>query len=143
VRDLPNLSPTFCVPTLKRAAIRWILMLELRCTIPLTLRHPGFASQHIQLATTHWETCPLPHSCRHRAEYIRLLRIPSWESSPMFPNRRPCRSSAVRRGLPPAAAQVRVRAACGVCGGQSGTGAGFLRVLRFHLPIIPPISPLS
>jgi hypothetical protein len=37
----------------------------------------------------------------------------------------------------------RVRAACGVCGGQSGTGAGFLRVLRFPLPIIPPISPLS
>jgi hypothetical protein len=39
-----------------------------------------------------------------------------------------------------AAARVRVRAACG---GQSGTGAGFLRVLRFPLPNIPPISPLS
>jgi hypothetical protein len=56
---------------------------------------------------------------------------------------RPCRSSAVRRWLPTAAARVRVRAACGVCGGHSGTGAGFLRVLRFPLPIIPPISPLS
>jgi hypothetical protein len=32
---------------------------------------------------------------------------------------------------PTAAARVRVRAACGVCGGQSGTGAGFLRVLQF------------
>jgi hypothetical protein len=32
-------------------------------------------------------------------------------------------------GFPPAAARVRVRAACGVCGRQSGTGAGFLRVL--------------
>jgi hypothetical protein len=31
---------------------------------------------------------------------------------------------------------------CGICGGQSGAGAGFLRVLRFTLPIlIPPISP--
>jgi hypothetical protein len=56
---------------------------------------------------------------------------------------RPCRSSAVKRWLPTAAARVRVGAACGICGGQSGTGAGFLRVLRFPLPIIPPISPLS
>jgi hypothetical protein len=52
-------------------------------------------------------------------------------------------AQAVRRRLPNAAARVRVQVACGVCGGQSGTGAGFLRVLRFPLPIIPPISPLS
>jgi hypothetical protein len=53
-------------------------------------------------------------------------------------------AQAVSRWLPTAAARVRVRAACGVCGGQSGTGAGFLRVLRFSLPIIiPPISPSS
>jgi hypothetical protein len=33
---------------------------------------------------------------------------------------------------------------CGICGGQSGAGAGFLRVLRFPLPIfVPPISPQS
>jgi hypothetical protein len=49
-------------------------------------------------------------------------------------------AQAVRRWLPNAAARVRVRAACGVCGGQSGTGAGFLRVL---LPIILPISASS
>jgi hypothetical protein len=55
----------------------------------------------------------------------------------------PCRSSAVRRWLPTAAARFRVRAAGGVCGGQSGTGAGFLRVLRVSPPIIPPISLLS
>jgi hypothetical protein len=52
-------------------------------------------------------------------------------------------AQAVSLWLPTAAARVRVRTACGFCGGQSGTGAGFLRVPRFPLPIIPPISPLS
>jgi hypothetical protein len=33
---------------------------------------------------------------------------------------------------------------CGICGGQSGAGASFLRVFRFPLPIfIPPIAPQS
>jgi hypothetical protein len=52
-------------------------------------------------------------------------------------------AQAVSHWLPAAVARVRVRAACGVCGEQSGTGAGFLRVLRFPLTIIPPISPSS
>jgi hypothetical protein len=52
-------------------------------------------------------------------------------------------AQAVRRWLPISAARVLVLAACRFCGGQSGTGAGFLRVLRFPLPIIPPISPSS
>jgi hypothetical protein len=52
-------------------------------------------------------------------------------------------AQAVSRWLPTAAARARVRAACGVFGGQSGIGAGFLRVLRFTLPIIPPISQSS
>jgi hypothetical protein len=52
-------------------------------------------------------------------------------------------AKAVSRWLPTAAARVRVRVAGGVFGGRSGTGAGFLRVLRFPLPIIPPISPSS
>jgi hypothetical protein len=41
-------------------------------------------------------------------------------------------SQAVSRWLPTAAARVRVQVmSCGICGGQSGTGAGLLRVLGF------------
>jgi hypothetical protein len=50
-------------------------------------------------------------------------------------------AQVVSRWLPTAAARVWVS---GICGGQSGVVAGFLRVLRFPLPIfIPPNSPLS
>lgn len=45
-----------------------------------------------------------------------------------------------------ATAEARVRArvrSCIICGGQSGTGAGSLRVLRLPLPIIPPMAPHS
>jgi hypothetical protein len=49
------------------------------------------------------------------------------------------------RRLPMAAARVRAQvSSCEICGWQSGTGAGFLRVLRFPLPIlIPPTAPHS
>jgi hypothetical protein len=54
-------------------------------------------------------------------------------------------AQAVSHWRPIAAARVRARVwSCGICGGQSGAGAGFLRVLRFPLPIcIPPIAPQS
>jgi hypothetical protein len=54
-------------------------------------------------------------------------------------------AQAGSRWLHTAAARVRARIwASGICGGQSGAGAGFLRVLRFSLPIfIPPNSPAS
>jgi hypothetical protein len=52
-------------------------------------------------------------------------------------------AQAVSRWLPTAAVRVRARVwLSGICGGQNGAGAGFLRVLRFPLPIfIPPIAP--
>jgi hypothetical protein len=51
----------------------------------------------------------------------------------------------VSRRLPTAAARDRPQArSCGIRGGQSGTGRGFLRVLRFPLLIlIPPNAPYS
>jgi hypothetical protein len=54
-------------------------------------------------------------------------------------------AQAVSRWLPTAATRVRSWVwSSGICGGQSGPGAGFLRVLRFPLPnFIPPIAPQS
>jgi hypothetical protein len=47
-------------------------------------------------------------------------------------------AQAVTRWLPPRFWSS------GICGGQSGAGAGFLLVLRFPLPIfIPPTAPQS
>jgi hypothetical protein len=57
------------------------------------------------------------------------------------PNKGRAMSQAVRRHVPTAAAriqsQVRQR---GICGGQSGTGAGFLRLLPFPLSILIPLT---
>jgi hypothetical protein len=54
-------------------------------------------------------------------------------------------AQADSRWLPTAVARVRARVwSCGFCGGQSDAEAGFLRVLRFPLPIfISPIAPQS
>jgi hypothetical protein len=47
----------------------------------------------------------------------------------------------VSRRLLIAAARLRVQVTlCGICGGQSGTEALFLRVLRFPLPILIPLT---
>jgi hypothetical protein len=43
---------------------------------------------------------------------------------------------------PTSAARFRAKVrSCGICGGQSCTGEGFLQVLRFPLPLIPPSAP--
>jgi hypothetical protein len=54
-------------------------------------------------------------------------------------------AQAVSRRLPTATARVRAQVtSCKIYGGKSGTGAGFLLVLRFPLPIlIPPTAPHS
>jgi hypothetical protein len=54
-------------------------------------------------------------------------------------------AQVVSRWISTAAARVRFRVwSSGIYGRQSGAGAGFLRVLRFPLPIfIPPIAPQS
>jgi hypothetical protein len=54
-------------------------------------------------------------------------------------------AQAVNRRLPNAEARVRDQVkSCEICGGQSDTGAGSLRMLRFPLPVlIPPTAPLS
>jgi hypothetical protein len=54
-------------------------------------------------------------------------------------------AQAVSRRFPTATARARAQIrSCGICGGQSGTGAGYLRVLRFALPIFsPPNAPPS
>jgi hypothetical protein len=55
-------------------------------------------------------------------------------------------AEALGRWFPTAAARVsRSGLASKIYGGQSGAGAGFLRVLRFPLPksFIPPTSPSS
>jgi hypothetical protein len=80
---------------------------------------------------------PYLHSptCLHGI--VNLLFFLHWRCSKVKVGR--AVAQAVSRWLPTAAARVRVRAACGVCGGQSGTGAGLFRVLRFPLPITPPL----
>jgi hypothetical protein len=55
----------------------------------------------------------------------------------LFPWRSHVIVQAVSRQFPAVAAWVRNQArSCGICGEQNGTGVGFLRVLRFILPIL-------
>jgi hypothetical protein len=53
-------------------------------------------------------------------------------------------AQAVNRWLPTEVAWVRFQVRCGICGGLSGSGVGFLRAQRFLLSVlIPPAAPYS
>jgi hypothetical protein len=81
------------------------------------------------------------HSSLDYCEYL-LLNI-SLYSSRLSTSPRHLRRLVA--DFPPRRARVRAHVrSCGICCGQSGTGAGFLPVLRFPLPIlIPPTAPHS
>jgi hypothetical protein len=81
-------------------------------------------------------TAPFFKYC-FREVYPMIFVVPSWKESLTKHSR--AIAQAVSRRLPTAAARVRAQVrSCGICGGQSGTEAGFLRVLRFPLPILIP-----
>jgi hypothetical protein len=69
--------------------------------------------------------------------YKNRLHLPGIE--PKFLQAGCVTAQWVSRWLPTAAVRVRARVrSCGICGGQSGNGADFLRVLRFPLPVFFP-----
>jgi hypothetical protein len=50
-------------------------------------------------------------------------------------------AQAVSQWLPTAVARVLSQVtSCGICGGHNGSGTSFLRVLRFPLPILIPLT---
>jgi hypothetical protein len=90
----------------------------------------------------------LPQCSSGRRQFMPQTARPTCSNKFILPllNRNVGRAiaEAVSRWLPTAAARVQSRVwSSGICGGQSGAGAGFLRVLRFPLPFIPPNSPSS
>jgi hypothetical protein len=75
------------------------------------------------------------HACMHM--HIYTQKNPSNQGRAI--------AQVVSRRFTTVAARVRawVRS-CGICGGQSSTGAGYLRVFRFPLPVfISPVAPQS
>jgi hypothetical protein len=76
---------------------------------------------------------PFPYSKDNR-DFPPSVKQTRCDATNLLPPTCSAVATAVSRWFPTVAAWVRVRAVCGVCGGQRGTGAGFLRILRFPLP---------
>jgi hypothetical protein len=81
-------------------------------------------------------TCPISATLRCTAQFFTSLLRVVWGCAI---------AQAISRRFSTAPDRLRSRAkSCGICGEQSGTGGGFLRVLRFLLPIfIPSNAPYS
>jgi hypothetical protein len=127
---------------------------QVNCYVPK--RIPGR-----QISTKFWDVCPnyreiFVTEMSPLLSQLRIcIRFPFWMSkkinrwtsvnNPLTHGLGRAIAQAVSRWLPTAAARVRAQVrSCGICGGQSGVGAGFLRVFQFPLPIlIPPTSPHS
>jgi hypothetical protein len=93
-----------------------------------------------------WRVYPInkPEISEWQAEHVgeRWYEVRARETTHVNKIRGRAIAQAVSRRLPTAAARVRAWVwSCVICGGQSGSGAGFLRVLRFPLPIF--ISPIA
>jgi hypothetical protein len=99
----------------------------------------------LQTRIPFWASCYPPTLLQFSVCFLPWL-VTCSESSTFYKDKIRGRTiaQAVSRWLL-TAARVRVRVwSCGICGGHSGAWAGFLRVLRFPLPIfIPPIAPQS
>jgi hypothetical protein len=98
--------------------------------LKILLEETGVESERYEWKLAFYH-CRLPHSTAKHTVIMSTVTV-SWPQT-------------VSHWLPTLAAWVRAQAkSCGICDGQSGTGAGFLRVLQFPLPIlIPSTAPYS
>jgi hypothetical protein len=112
-------------------------------SIALALTHKSVSCRYIQF----FARCPSQGSCLDQAKGVALAATRGFDppGRPLMTNRRSSLpkgrviTQAVSRRLSTTAARFRTQVrSWGICGGQSGIGPGFFRVLRFPLPILIP-----